>query len=151
MPAIFQSCSSSALVPELSPRLMNGAFAAAIDPKGQGWYSETGQGMGATLTVTAEKNAYTISDRATYLATQKTTQLAIVVEKDGALLNIYHVIQVNPANHTGLNVEGAQAFSDFMVAPDTQKVISDFGKDKYGQQLFVPDAGKTDADVANGR
>jgi len=120
---------------------------AAIDPKGQSWYIESGQGMGATLTIAAEKVAYTISDRATYLATNKQNQLTIEVEKDPVLLNIYHVIQVNPANHTGLNVEGAQAFSDFMVAPATQKVIADFGKDKFGQALFVPDAGKSDADL----
>lgn len=120
---------------------------ANIDPKGQSWYSETGQGMGATLTVTAEKQAYTISDRATYLATQKQTQLGLLLEKDPILLNIYHVIQVNPANHKGLNVEGAQAFSDFMVAPETQKVIAAFGVDKYGQQLFIADAGKNDADL----
>ncbi len=123
---------------------------AGIDPKGQSWYLESGQGMGATLTITAEKEAYTISDRATYLATKAQTQLAILLEKDGALLNIYHVIQVNPANHSGLNVEGAQAFSDFMVAPETQKVIGAFGVDKYGQQLFVPDAGKTDEQVQQG-
>src|SRR5579871_1966564 len=123
---------------------------AGIDPKGQSWYLESGQGMGATLTITAEKAAYTISDRATYLATKAQTQLAILLEKDGALLNIYHVIQVNPANHSGLNVEGAQAFSDFMVSPETQKVIGAFGVDKYGQQLFVPDAGKTDQQVQQG-
>jgi tungstate transport system substrate-binding protein len=123
---------------------------AGIDPKGQNWYAESGQGMGATLTIAAEKGAYTISDRATYLATQNTTKLALLLEKDGALLNIYHVIQVNPANHSDLNVEGAQAFSDFMVAPATQEVIAAFGKDKYGQALFVPDAGKSDADVIKG-
>jgi tungstate transport system substrate-binding protein len=123
---------------------------AGIDPKGQSWYLESGQGMGATLTITAEKEAYTISDRATYLATKSQTQLALLVEKDGSLLNIYHVIQVNPANHSGLNVEGAQAFSDFMVAPETQKLIAAFGVDKYGQQLFIPDAGKTDEQVQQG-
>ncbi|HLZ69457.1 MAG TPA: substrate-binding domain-containing protein [Dehalococcoidia bacterium] len=123
---------------------------AGIDPKGQSWYLESGQGMGATLTITAEKQAYTISDRATYLATRAQTQLGIVVEKDGMLLNIYHVIQVNPANHTGLNVEGARAFSEFMVSPDTQKVIAGFGVEKYGQQLFIPDAGKTDQQVQQG-
>lgn len=123
---------------------------AGIDPKGQGWYLESGQGMGATLTIAAEKEAYTISDRATYLATKAQTQLAIVLEKDGALLNIYHVIEVNPANHSDLNVEGARAFSDFMVAPETQNVIGTFGTDKYGEQLFVPDAGKTDEQVQQG-
>ena len=120
---------------------------AGIDPKGQGWYIETGQGMGASLTITAEKQGYTISDRATYLATNSQNQLAIAVEKDAALLNIYHVIQVNPANHSGLNVEGAQAFSDFMVSPATQQVIAGFGKDKYGQALFFADAGKTDDEI----
>lgn len=124
---------------------------ANIDPTNQSWYTQTGQGMGATLTITAEKNAYTISDRATYLATQAQTKLAILVEKDGVLLNIYHVIQVNPANHTGLNVEGAQAFSDWLLSPATQQVIGNFGKDKYGQALFVPDAGKTDEQVQQGR
>src|SRR5262249_34863095 len=88
-----------------------------------------------------------IADRATYLATQKQTQLANLVEKDPVLLNIYHVIQVNPANHTGLNVDGAKAFSDWLVSPGTQAVIADFGKDKYGMALFVSDVGKTDADV----
>jgi tungstate transport system substrate-binding protein len=121
---------------------------AGISPKGQSWYVETGTGMGDTLNVTAEKNAYTISDRATYLATQKQTQLAVLVEKDPVLLNIYHVIQVNPANHTGLNVAGAQAFANWMVSPGTQAVVATFGQDKYGQALFVPDAGKSDAEVA---
>ncbi len=123
---------------------------AGIDPKGKSWYLETGQGMGASLTITAEKVGYTISDRATYLATQKVTKLALLLEKDPGLLNVYHVIQVNPANHSGLNVEGAQAFSDFMLAPSTQAVIAAFGVEKYGQPLFIADAGKTDADVLKG-
>jgi len=120
---------------------------SGIDPKGQGWYIETGQGMGATLQIAAEKDGYTISDRATYLATQKQTNLALLVEKDPSLLNVYHVIQVNPANHTELNVAAAQAFADFMVAPATQGVIAAFGREKYGQALFVADAGKSDDQV----
>ena len=120
---------------------------AGISPKGQSWYTETGTGMGDTLTTTANKNAYTIADRATFLATQKQTQLSILVEKDPVLLNIYHVIGVNPANHTGINVAGAKAFADWILSPGTQQVIGTFGVSQYGQQLFVPDAGKTDAQV----
>jgi tungstate transport system substrate-binding protein len=116
--------------------------AAAIDTKGQSWYQSTGQGMGATLTVTAEKNGYTITDRATQLATAATTKLAILVEGDKSLLNIYHVIEVNPAKWPKVNAAGAKAFSDFMIDPATQKVIGEFGVAKYGKPLFFSDAGK---------
>ncbi|MSP11898.1 MAG: tungsten ABC transporter substrate-binding protein [Chloroflexi bacterium] len=115
-----------------------------ITPKGQSWYLETGQGMGATLNVASEKNSYTISDRATYLANKAHLASQLLVEGDPLLLNIYHVIEVNPAKSTKINAVGGTAFADFMVAPETQKVISEFGKDKYGQALFFPDAGKPD-------
>ncbi len=112
------------------------------DPKGQSWYQETGQGMGATLNVVAEKKGYTITDRATYLALKKTLGLDILVEGDVSLLNIYHVMQVNPAKFPKVNVEGAKAFAEFMVSKDTQATIGKFGVDKFGQALFFPDAGK---------
>ncbi|MEW6141627.1 MAG: substrate-binding domain-containing protein [Chloroflexota bacterium] len=115
---------------------------AGIDPKGQSWYQSTGQGMGATLGITAEKGAYTITDRATQLATVKNTSLAILVEGDPILLNVYHVIQVNPNKSTQINAEGAKAFADFMVNAETQKLIGQFGVDKYGSPLFFADAGK---------
>jgi tungstate transport system substrate-binding protein len=120
-----------------------------ISPKGQPWYIESGTGMGQTLTIADERQAYTISDRATWLAFTGKIQLPIVVERDPVLLNVYHVMPVNPAKFPGLpiNAAGGQAFADFMVEPATQKVIGDFGRDKYGQALFVPDAGKSDADV----
>jgi tungstate transport system substrate-binding protein len=118
-----------------------------ITQKGQSWYQESGQGMGATLTIANEKSAYTISDRATYLANGSKLSLNILVEGDSVLLNIYHVIVVDPAKSTLINAAGAKAFYDFMVAPATQKVIGDFGKDKYGKPLFFPDATKTDADL----
>jgi len=122
--------------------------ATGIDPKGQAWYQSTGQGMGATLNVAAEKNAYTISDRATYLANQKNvSNLEILLEGDKSLLNIYHVIPVNPAKSDKINAAGGKAFAQFMVDPETQKVIADFGKDKFGQPLFFADAGKTDEEV----
>lgn len=122
---------------------------AGIEPKGQTWYQESGQGMGATLSIASEKGAYTITDRATYLATQKNLGLSILVEGDPVLLNIYHVIQVNPAKSNKINAEGAKAFSDFMVDPATQQVIAKFGIEKYGQPLFFPDAGKTEAELGS--
>jgi tungstate transport system substrate-binding protein len=122
---------------------------AVITPKGQSWYQETGQGMGATLSIASEKGAYTITDRATYLATKKNLSLDILVQGDPVLLNIYHVIQVNPANSPNINAMGAKAFSEFMVDPSTQQVISKFGIDKYGQALFFPDAGKKEADLGS--
>jgi tungstate transport system substrate-binding protein len=121
--------------------------AANITPKGQSWYQQTGQGMGATLNVAAEKSAYTISDRATYLANQKNLNLVILVEGDASLLNVYHVITVNPNKSDKINAQGAIAFADFMVSKDTQAVIATFGVDKYGQQLFIPDAGKPESAV----
>jgi tungstate transport system substrate-binding protein len=122
---------------------------AGIEPKGQGWYQETGQGMGATLSVASEKNAYTITDRATFLATEKSIALKILVEKDVVLLNIYHVIQVNPEKSEKINADGARAFTDFMVGAEAQKIIGEFGKDRYGQPLFFPDAGKTEAQLGS--
>jgi tungstate transport system substrate-binding protein len=117
------------------------------DPSGAEWYVESGQGMGATLTIASEKTAYTLTDRATYLANQGNLSLDILVEGDAALLNVYHVMTVNPDKWPKSNYDGAIAFAKFMTSPDTQSVIKDFGVDKFGQPLFFPDADKTDADL----
>lgn len=119
---------------------------AALDPAGQNWYLETGQGMGATLIVASEKNAYTLTDRATYLAQKDNAQLDLLLEGDPPLLNIYHVITVNPEKWPKVNYEGAMAFLNFLLKQSTQDVIGKFGIDLYGQPLFYPDADKTDAD-----
>ena len=116
---------------------------AGVEPKGA-WYIEAGQGMGATLGIANERNAYTITDRGTYLAFAKKVTLPILIEGDKALLNIYSVMEVNPANGPRINSVGGKAFADFMVAPDTQKVIGNFGVEKFGQALFVPVAGKNE-------
>jgi tungstate transport system substrate-binding protein len=118
-------------------------------PRGQPWYIESGTGMGQTLTIADQKPAYTLSDRATWLAFTGKIQLPILVERDPVLLNVYHVMPVSAEKfpNVKINVAGGKAFADFMVAPETQKVIGEFGKDKYGQQLFVPDAGKAETDV----
>lgn len=109
---------------------------------GQIWYQQSGQGMGATLSIASEKNAYTISDRATFLAFLKITSLQILVEGDSSLLNIYHVIQINPDRFPRVNGTGGKAFADFMVSLEAQQIIGKFGVEKYGQPLFFPDAGK---------
>jgi tungstate transport system substrate-binding protein len=110
------------------------------------WYIESGQGMGATLGIADDRKAYTLTDRATMLAFSKRVRLMSMVEGDGPLLNIYSVMEVNPANGPRVNVAGGKAFADFMLAPETQAVIKTFGVDKYGQPLFVPIAGKKDED-----
>jgi tungstate transport system substrate-binding protein len=119
---------------------------AGITPKGE-WYIEAGQGMGATLGIANERNAYTITDRGTYLALAKRVTLPILVQGDKALLNIYSVMEVNPANGSRVNKAGGKAFADFMVAPQTQAVIKSFGVEKFGQPLFVPVAGKREEEL----
>ena len=119
---------------------------AGIQPKGD-WYIEAGQGMGATLNIANERNAYTITDRGTYLALGKRLNLPILIEGDKALLNVYSVMEVNPANGPRINVAGGKAFADFMVAPETQNVIKSFGTEKFGQSLFIPVAGKKEEEL----
>jgi len=111
------------------------------------WYIETGQGMGPSLTITSEKAGYTLTDRATFLANQANLQLEILVEGDNSLLNVYHVITVNRGKWPKVNYDGAMAFLKFMTEASTQEEIGTFGVEKYGQQLFIPDADKTDADL----
>jgi tungstate transport system substrate-binding protein len=117
---------------------------AGLDPTGKAWYVVAGQGMGATLNIADEKDAYTISDRATYLAFRQRLRLGILVEKDPALLNIYHVIQVNPQRHAEVNTAGGRAFAAYLLSPVGQALIGAFGVDKYGQALFTPDAGRAE-------
>ena len=108
------------------------------------WYVQSGQGMGATLQIASEKAGYTLTDIATWASTRDKLQLASLVDTDPSLLNIYHVIGVNPTTWPKVNAAGATAFSDFMVSPEGQEMIGAFGQDTYGMQLFVPDAGKTE-------
>ncbi len=115
---------------------------AGITPAGQKWYQQTGLGMGLTLNVAAEKKGYTLTDRATYLALRKNLGLAILMEGDAKLLNVYHVIELNTAKWPKINAAGGKAFADFMVSRKTQEVIGKFGVKKFGSPLFFPDAGK---------
>jgi tungstate transport system substrate-binding protein len=121
--------------------------ATGVNPEGQSWYQQTGLGMGQTLNVAAEKRAYTLADRGTYLALKKNLGLVILSEGDPLLLNVYHVMEVNPVKWPKVNTPGAKAFVDFMVSQKTQKIIGAFGVDKYGAPLFFPDAGKKVEDL----
>lgn len=109
----------------------------SITPVDNASYVETGQGMGASLQVAAEKQGYILTDRATYLA-QKANypDMEIIVEGDEALLNIYHVMEVNPEKNDQINNDGAKAFVDFMIDDEIQNVIEEFGMDEYGESLF---------------
>jgi tungstate transport system substrate-binding protein len=117
---------------------------ANITPDGD-WYIESGQGMLATLQIASEKYAYTLTDRATYLSNKANLELEILVQGDAPLLNIYHVIVVNPANCSTVNNTGAITFADYMVSADTQSLIGNFGVEKFGGALFTPDAGKDES------
>jgi len=122
---------------------------AGIDPATTkpAWYIETGQGMGASLMIASETGAYTLTDRATFLANKANLQLEILVESDNSLMNVYHVITVNPEKWPEVNYEGASAFLNFLIDPATQEVIGQFGVDIYGEPLFIPDGDKTDAEL----
>jgi tungstate transport system substrate-binding protein len=114
--------------------------AAGIKPAGD-WYVSAGQGMGAVLTMADEQQAYTLSDRATYLArTLEGTELQILVEGDPILFNPYGVIAVNPAKGSHIKADLANTFIDWLISLPTQEKIGQFGVDKFGSPLFTPDS-----------
>jgi tungstate transport system substrate-binding protein len=117
-----------------------------IAPNGE-WFLESGQGMGATLQIASEKDAYTLTDRATYLFLKDDLHLEILVEGDESLLNIYHVITVNPDLWKHVNKEGAKEFAAFLVSQETQDLIREYGVEKFGQPFFFPDADKIETDL----
>lgn len=106
------------------------------------WYLSIGQGMGKTLIMAAEKKAYTLSDRGTFISQKfgiaDPTPLEIMVEGDEALFNPYGVIPVNPAKHPHVKIEAARKFAEWLVSQRGQKVIADYRLN--GQQVFYPDA-----------
>lgn len=110
---------------------------AGISPKGR-WYISAGQGMGAVLTMSGQKQAYTLTDRATYLTYKSKTGLEVLVEGDPKLFNPYGVIAVNPKKYPDVNYMGSMAFIAWLTSPQGQKMIGEFKR--YGVQLFHPDA-----------
>ncbi|MCJ7557809.1 MAG: substrate-binding domain-containing protein [Gammaproteobacteria bacterium] len=119
---------------------------ARVAPEGE-WYLESGQGMGATLRIASEKGTYTLTDRATYLFNSDTLDLDILAEGDPILLNVYHVMIVNSEKGDHVNNEGGRAFADYLISPEVQALIAEYGVEEFGQPLFFPDADKTDADL----
>jgi tungstate transport system substrate-binding protein len=115
--------------------------AAGLDPKGQKWYLEVGQGMEKTQRIANEKRAYTLTDRSTWLATkdQDRLEMVLVLEGDPFLFNQYGVMAINPDKHPQVKYPEALQFINWLISPEGQKVIGDF-KDKHGNQLFVPNA-----------
>ncbi len=113
---------------------------AGIDPTGHsgGWYRETGSGMGATLNVAVGMSAYTMTDRATWIAFGNKADFNIVVEGDARLFNQYGVILVNPQRHPSVKADAGQKFIDWLTSPDGQNAIAAFKIE--GQQLFFPNA-----------
>jgi tungstate transport system substrate-binding protein len=112
---------------------------AGVNPGGD-WYQQTGQGMGATLRVAAEKGGYTLADRGTYLSQPQ--GLSVLVEGDPGLLNVYHVIEMTTKAGDRVQPDAAAAFADWITGPAGQQRIGQFGVAQYGQPLFTPDAGK---------
>lgn len=109
----------------------------ATQPQGT-WYIEAGAGMSATLAIAEEKQAYTLSDRGTYLAYKKNLSLIVLVEGDEPLLNPYHVMRVDQVRFKHVNEKGATKFIEFMLSEEVRKIILSFGVDKYGEALFIP-------------
>ncbi len=120
--------------------------AAGVSPSGD-WYLQVGQGMGATLRIASEKRAYTLTDRGTFLALRQGLELGVVFEGAPELLNMYHVMEVNPEVFPNVNHRGARQLADFLLSAPTQEFIRRFGIDRFGRPLFVPQAGKVEADL----
>ncbi len=123
---------------------------AQREPSGA-WYQESGSGMGQTLTIANQKNAYTLSDRASYLAHHKNLSLVVLLEGQSELLNLYHVMPVNAQRFAKVNRVGGEAFRDFLLSAGGQRLIASFGQDKYGRPLFYADGGKTEEQVLQGK
>ena len=113
-------------------------LAGRAPPPHGAWLIESGQGMAATLQMADQKRAYTLTDRATYLAWRSRLQLAPLVRGDTLLYNVYHVMETRAASHA------ARALADFMVSPEAQALIARFGTTRFGQPLFIPDASPPD-------
>jgi tungstate transport system substrate-binding protein len=112
---------------------------AGVEPRGD-WYVKSGQGMGAVLRMADQKNAYALTDRATYLAHRKDLESVVLVEGDPELVNRYSVIVVSPERHPHVKHGLAMRFSYFLLTAETQNLIADFGTDRYGRALFTPKA-----------
>jgi len=105
------------------------------------WYIEAGRGMGPTLLMASEKQAYTLTDMGTFLSYKGKINLVPIIDKGSILLNVYSVIAVNPEKNPGVNAEMAENLVNFLTSPEIQKLIGEYGVKEYGMQLFTPCAG----------
>lgn len=112
---------------------------SGIEPVGD-WYISAGKGMGDVIQMASELLGYTLTDRATFLAMKDTIDLITVVESDTKLLNQYGVLAVDPDKNKEINGKGAKAFINWILSKETQKLIGEFGKEEFGQSLFIPNA-----------
>ncbi|MDZ4164658.1 MAG: substrate-binding domain-containing protein [Smithellaceae bacterium] len=120
---------------------------AGLNPEGRKWHQETGTGMGQTLQVAAEKRAYTLVDRATFLAFAGKIDLTAFVKGGKHLWNIYHVIEVNPVKWPKVNQAGAKAFADFLLSAETQRAIMNYGRPRLAEPLFFAGRDKTEEEL----
>jgi len=120
---------------------------AGVDPIGQPWYLPLGQGMVPTLAATTERQAYALADRISFLERRDALDLAVVVEGAPDLLRLYHVLVVNPAKGSWIDEAGARVLAEFLLGPDAQALMWAFGVDRFGQPVFVPDAGRTEQEL----
>jgi len=111
---------------------------AGINPKGKGWYFETGDKMSDTLLIASQKKAYTLTDIGTFLNYQKKIDLSVLLQGDPALKNRYSVIAVNPGRFPAVRYREAMDFIAFVTSPEGQSVIAKYIK--HGTRLFTPDA-----------
>jgi tungstate transport system substrate-binding protein len=110
---------------------------AALEPASD-WYIQAGSGMAATLRMASEKEAYTLTDRGTFLSLQDKLALTIAVERKPPLDNVYSVTLVNPEKHPHIQAKESRAFAEFLASPDCQQAIGQFGVGQFGQPLFEP-------------
>jgi tungstate transport system substrate-binding protein len=120
---------------------------AGLHPRAEPWYVATGLGMAPSLMLADQRDGYTLADRGTYLARRQATRSALLLEGDSRLLNLYHVMPVNAEKFgSGVNAAGGQALAAFLVSPAAQRLIAEYGRDRYGQPLFRPSAGTHSGD-----
>ncbi|MEG2634219.1 MAG: tungsten ABC transporter substrate-binding protein, partial [Oscillospiraceae bacterium] len=110
--------------------------ASEIDPSAESWYISTGQGMGASIVVASEKQAYIMTDKATYLAHELKDSLDLLLEESDELKNTYSLIAVSTEKWADANIDGANAFIEWMQSPKADELIKSYGVEEYGQPLF---------------
>ena len=110
--------------------------AAGVEPDGQDWYVNAGAGMGATLTQAAERQGYTLSDKGTFLSNDAKNSLEILLGESEDMKNTYSMIAINPEKWPDTNIDGANAFINWMLSAEASDLIDKYGVDTYGEQLF---------------